>query len=381
MKRFAVTLLRELRFPATPRPRDRWRMMLRKVLCVEALSFAIAALMVSTCGDNGAGPTGPSPTTAPLVGSAAVDDSGASPSTVAASSSPAESSSNPSGDELNCTMLQERSVRFSDPGFVDGSHVGLFYLYVGAPNERARLEIFWDEENDPTNTQIVDLGWGEVQRDDDNLSDHTGVIEHSYTAITQPTEKVVRANFIISGKTGNCATVRRITITPGTATSTGGGFTQSASLTTLFATNNNSSGNTFDIVPSVNLQITGFDVNLSAGPSTTIAVYYRSGTAQGNESTPAGWSLVGTDVVVPAGPNAHTAVNVGGVVLQAGQTYGFYIHVQSVPGPSFLYTNGGPTTFSNGDLSLTTFHGKGNPAFTGASFFPRQWNGTVKYRK
>ena len=43
------------------------------------------------------------------------------------------------------------------------------------------------------------------------------------------------------------------------------------------------------------------------------------------------------------------------------------------------YTNGGPTTFSNADLSITTFHGKGDPAFTGGTFFPRQWNGTIHY--
>jgi hypothetical protein len=74
-------------------------------------------------------------------------------------------------------------------------------------------------------------------------------------------------------------------------------------------------------------------------------------------------------------------VNVGGLTLAAGQVYGIYVDLQSYPSANLQYTNGGPTTFSNADLSLTTFHGKGNPAFTGTSFFPRQWNGTVRYLK
>jgi len=45
-----------------------------------------------------------------------------------------------------------------------------------------------------------------------------------------------------------------------------------------------------------------------------------------------------------------------------------------------LYTNGGPTFFADAFLTLTTDVGKGTPAFTGSSFFFRQWNGTVLYQ-
>lgn len=151
------------------------------------------------------------------------------------------------------------------------------------------------------------------------------------------------------------------------------------SLTTSFNTNNQFAGNTFDIVPAVNMTITSFDVNLGAGTATTIAIYWRDGTANGFENSSAGWTLLGTDTVNPAGVNIPTPVAIGGLALVAGQTYGFYVDVQSYPSASLLYTNGGPTTFSNADMDLTTYHGKGNPAFTGSSFFPRQWNGTVYY--
>jgi uncharacterized repeat protein (TIGR01451 family) len=152
------------------------------------------------------------------------------------------------------------------------------------------------------------------------------------------------------------------------------------SLTTLFGGGNSFAGNTFDLVPAVNMTVTSFDVNLDPpGTPTTMAIYWRTGTASGFESDPAGWTLLGTAVVTPAGLSLPTPVPIGGLVLTAGNTYGIYVDVQSYPSTSIQYTNGGPTTFSNADLELTTYYGKGNPAFTGASFFPRQWNGTVYY--
>jgi hypothetical protein len=155
-----------------------------------------------------------------------------------------------------------------------------------------------------------------------------------------------------------------------------------SSLTTLFASNNGFAGNTFDLVASVPLRITRFDVNLSrAGATETIAIYWRNGTANGAQDNPAGWNLLGTANVVSAGADNPTPVPIGGLDLVPGQTYGFYVDVQSYATNlnALLYTDGGPTTFSNADLSLTTYHGKGNPAFTGLTFFPRQWNGTVYY--
>lgn len=152
-----------------------------------------------------------------------------------------------------------------------------------------------------------------------------------------------------------------------------------ASLTTLFAQNNSFAGNTFDLQPAVDIQVAAFAVNLAAGSATTMEIYMREGTALGFESDPAGWTSLGQAGVTPAGPDVETLVPLSTPTLGAGQTYGFYVDVLSYPSAALQYTNGGPTVYSNADLSLTTYHGKGNPAFTGSSFFPRQWNGTVYY--
>jgi hypothetical protein len=153
------------------------------------------------------------------------------------------------------------------------------------------------------------------------------------------------------------------------------------SLTTIFASDNSFAGNMFDLQASVPLTITGFDVNLDAGADLTIEVYYRIGTSVGAESSAAGWVLMGSATVTSQGADNPTHVNVGGLALNPGTVYGIFVYQASYDtnNVSMLYTNGGPTTYSDSYLSLTTNCAKGTPAFTGTTFFPRIWNGTVYY--
>ena len=156
------------------------------------------------------------------------------------------------------------------------------------------------------------------------------------------------------------------------------------SLTTLFATDNNFAGNTFDleVIGADSLMITGFEVNLDgAGNNEVIDVYWRLGSSVGVENDPASWTLLGSAPVVSAGIDMPTPVALGGLQLDPGQVYGIYVDLSSfVNGStsSLLYTNGGPNIFANAELQLTTNTGQSDPAFN-SSFFPRQWNGTVLY--
>jgi hypothetical protein len=150
-------------------------------------------------------------------------------------------------------------------------------------------------------------------------------------------------------------------------------------LTTTYATDNSFAGNTFDLTPNQSVRINSFDVHLgSPGATATVAVYWRPGTSNGFQDSSAGWTLLGTANVVSNGPGVGTPLPVGGLTVRAGQTYGIYIDVQSYPSAAMLYTNGS-NVFSNSDLSLRTFYGKGSPAFTGQTFNPRQWNGAIHY--
>ncbi len=169
-------------------------------------------------------------------------------------------------------------------------------------------------------------------------------------------------------------------ITPASDRSIQVGSSQSGrpSLTTLFASNNGHSGNTFDIIPNTPIEISGIDVNSSttAGGAVTADVWYKAGTCVGYENDPGAWTLLDTGTGTSAGTDSPTYIGLpgaAGVVFDAGQTYGLYVDL----GSNCRYTNGGPNTYSNPDLSLITNSGHG-PAFT-YNFHPRIWNGTIYY--
>lgn len=162
--------------------------------------------------------------------------------------------------------------------------------------------------------------------------------------------------------------------------------TSRGSLTTIFQANNGYAGNTFDIEPIYTIpEITAMDINwMSAGEILEVDTYYKIGTADGFETSPDDWTTLAPTVtgVVGAGPNMPTFVDLSGngVVFPAnGYAYGIAVCVSNFASLSghLGYTNG-QYTYSNADLSLTTWHGEADPIFSTA-FFPRAWNGTLYY--
>lgn len=152
-------------------------------------------------------------------------------------------------------------------------------------------------------------------------------------------------------------------------------------ISTTFASNNSFAGNMFDIenIGSNIVSITGFDVHVD--PITTgisITVYYHPGTYVGHESDATGWVFMGQDIITGQGLGNPTPVDVGGLSISPGESYGLYVTVSNYPSTSMQYTNGA-NTYSNSDLELTLGIGKGNPDFTGSTFNPRTWNGVIYY--
>lgn len=175
----------------------------------------------------------------------------------------------------------------------------------------------------------------------------------------------------------------KISVGPQNAGITTGNRLAPGSLTTIFASNNGYAGNTFDITPTVDLEITAMDINADFAPNpATVTVYYKTGTSVGYETDPNAWSTLAVGNGTIAGIDNPTFIDLSGngMIFKAGQLYGMYVHLDYVAGVSRLgYTNGGPNTYSNSDLSLTTYNGKGDPVFTGSTFPGRIWNGTVYY--
>lgn len=153
-------------------------------------------------------------------------------------------------------------------------------------------------------------------------------------------------------------------------------------LTTQFNQNNNFAGNSFDIEALVDVTVVGWDINIdTVVPLWTVHVYWREGTANGYEQTSTGWNHLGTDNVVGMGANQPTHIDIGGLDIAAGELVGIIITAEeAIPGTGgFFYTNGGPTTYSNADMSLTTYRGLSDGFPPGTVFSYREWNGTVHY--
>ena len=152
--------------------------------------------------------------------------------------------------------------------------------------------------------------------------------------------------------------------------------------TTEFNNDNSFAGNMFDIqVDRMPVKVRGFNVNLSnAGASVNIKAWYRAGTCDGHQDSSAGWTYLGADTVISNGSDIPTPININGPTLAKNSLYGFYLQIDPFDSSTFMnYNNGGPNVYPGDDLSITTYHGKADPPFTGDTFTYRAWNGTVFY--
>src|SRR5690606_5796937 len=166
----------------------------------------------------------------------------------------------------------------------------------------------------------------------------------------------------------------------GECTGGGGGDCEPGIMELPFdASFNEFAGNMFDVtaIGGEDVEIEGFDVNIDPGTA-LISVYYREGSYIGFENSSAGWTLMGSETVTSAGENMPTYVDVGGLIIPDGDTYGIYVTVSDYPSTNMNYTNGN-NSFSDTYLQVNTGVGKGNPDFTGSTFAERTWNGNIHY--
>jgi len=159
-------------------------------------------------------------------------------------------------------------------------------------------------------------------------------------------------------------------------------FSNAGVITTTFETNNSYAGNMFDLTTFNNsLLITAADLNLSSeGSNALVSIYTREGGYSGFESSSIGWTLQGQENVLSMGDNNATSFDFTDFALNANTLYGIYLTVSdyNTSGVSMLYTNGS-NSYLNTDIQLDLGIGKGSNDFTGSSFTPRTWNGSLYY--
>lgn len=157
---------------------------------------------------------------------------------------------------------------------------------------------------------------------------------------------------------------------------------QSNSLTTGYVWDGGwCAGPFMDITAAVPLTITSFDMYFRGTLNRNVSVYYKVGTYVGSETTPGAWTLIGTVNVTPAGDGIATPVNLGGVSIPSGQTYGFHVWDNLGTGGSDgggLILDADAPPHSNAQMTLTSGAYTCDSPFTSVN--PGfGWEGTVHY--
>lgn len=154
------------------------------------------------------------------------------------------------------------------------------------------------------------------------------------------------------------------------------------SLTTYYASDFGYGGVMFDLTPTVDLEVTAFDVNLSGHNFVTVDVYYSAGSSFGIEEDPNSWIFLESVSVNAKGTDNASSVplSVQAPTFLTGQTYGIYLELQGVTASNTLrYTNNPSTSYANTQLELVTNCAKAAGGFGATTFTPREFNGTVYY--
>ena len=205
---------------------------------------------------------------------------------------------------------------------------------------------------------------------------------HTATPATDATYALVANGAILLSGSG-CARHIPDASTLGTGNFIPFGTVAPTPIQTTFVSNNSGSAGGavyFDVTPAANLFVTGFDLNASAadGNPVTVDVYTRSGTYAGNETNPAGWTVMSTGHGTSAGPDAQTHIELNEPILMLTGTHGMAIVARNF---GHRYTNGTGSnqSYSDGSIALA-FGSATNAPFSAPVNSPRVANLVAHYR-
>jgi len=159
----------------------------------------------------------------------------------------------------------------------------------------------------------------------------------------------------------------------------GTGFGSGDSLITTYAAGNGHRGIMFDITATNTITISSFDANLYSNTLPTMEVYYKPGTYVGFGTDPTPWTLLGSHVVVyNAGAGNPTPLPIGGLTINAGETYGIYLTSTSTS-ISINYSNIPPALATYSDANIVVNGGIAGEYPFNCTINSRMFNGTVHY--
>jgi M6 family metalloprotease-like protein len=156
------------------------------------------------------------------------------------------------------------------------------------------------------------------------------------------------------------------------------------SLTTTWKGGTGQDGNMFDILPTKNVMITGFDLHLTYKQETTVEIFTKVDSFRGYENVCANWTRVAHVVLVGQGTGSATSVpprSFDPIYSERFRVRSFYITVVSSQQGGMRYTVGNGTVGSPiaRDDSLIVFGGIGKNYPCKNTFQDRIWNGAIQY--
>lgn len=100
---------------------------------------------------------------------------------------------------FDCSTLADANVRFSSPGYIHGNEVRLFVMYEGLPIGDKKLQVWWDEEDDPTHSQRISLGEGDPMNENHTRFMIRDTFDHVYRGVTEDEKRRVRVRLSVEG--------------------------------------------------------------------------------------------------------------------------------------------------------------------------------------
>jgi hypothetical protein len=149
------------------------------------------------------------------------------------------------------------------------------------------------------------------------------------------------------------------------------------SLSNRQTTDVNYNGIMFNMISRDTIVIDSITVKINTAGNEALRAYYKNGTYLGYEANATAWTLWGVDTVsVPVG-GGFVTFNLGGVQVNANDTLGIYLHMQSAASTLSYKRSNTPIISSNGQVSIP--RGSGIAYTFGAVYYPRNFSGELYY--
>ena len=159
----------------------------------------------------------------------------------------------------------------------------------------------------------------------------------------------------------------------GTSVST----TMADSLHTSYNSTHNWNGVMFDLIAHENIVLDSLALKMFTTGSQVIDVYRKNGSYKGHESNAASWTVVRSGTVNVSSAGQVVRLNLDSLPMNANDTSGIYVKLRNHIGKLAYRLVPSEVTVSSNELEMVS--GTGITHGWGATYFPRQWNGSVFY--